>query len=258
MRLASELRRGRERVAMQTEAAPAPHLPLSELGAPGAVTRAPRRSVGRHGHGSVTSAERSRSCGERCSGAPRSRARRGYGYRFVPMVGARPREESLEAPSGARPRANDDAPPPLGTNRGSRAATRLRRSPGRARVLRTRPGRGASRGSGPALVAAPAGTGKTRLTREFAGRARARGFRALVGQAWRAAELRLLALRPHPPSSSPPAGESMDSSAPAEGAITRFRLFADVVGLLRRRAEQEPCCSCSRTFIGQRSRRSCS
>jgi tetratricopeptide (TPR) repeat protein len=90
------------------------------------------------------------------------------------------------------------------------------------------------------LVAAPAGTGKTWLTREFVRRARPKGFRPLVGQAWEGGGappfwpwgplLEQLAFD----------GESVGFDRPVEGATTRFRLFADVVALLRRRAEQEP------------------
>jgi DNA-binding winged helix-turn-helix (wHTH) protein len=148
---------------------------------------------------------------------------RGYGYRFIPA-------SSTSGP----PAFSDGEPwPPLPAHAfvgRQEELGLLERALGAA--LRGDPG--------PVLVAAPAGTGKTWLTREFARRARARGFRALVGQAWEGGGSP--AFWPFGPILEQLAydDEFVGFDRPTDGATTRFRLFADVVSLLRRRAEQEP------------------
>ncbi len=161
---------------------------------------------------------------------------RGYGYRFVPAPASE--HPAQEANSSRRASVTDEEQHAF-----PESAPRAHSFVGRQEELRLleRALAQALRGDpGPALVAAPAGTGKTWLTREFARRAATRGFRPLVGQAWEGGGAP--AFWPWGPilEQLAYAGESVGFEQSVEGATTRFRLFADVVSLLRRRAEQEP------------------
>jgi DNA-binding winged helix-turn-helix (wHTH) protein len=166
---------------------------------------------------------------------------RGYGYRFIPAParlgtdapeasGRHPIRTRTEEASGS----SDDAPwpPPRPHAFVGRQDELALLDRALAQALRGDPG--------PVLVAAPAGTGKTWLTREFARRAAAKAFRCLTGQAWEGGGAP--AFWPWGPMLEQLAyeGEPLAFDRPLEKASTRFRVFTDVVALLRRRAEQEP------------------
>ncbi len=238
-----ELRRAGRAGGHAEEAAPAPHLSLPELGS----ARALARALGSSRDVAVTeaslrgaikvlrrtllgSATIESSRGLRLSIRPSDESPRSRGSTRSPERRSPSREGRARSAFCPRERAV-----------GATASTSLHRTPRGARSARASARSGLSGRSG-AGARRGAGGDRKDLADPRVREARSSGkdFAPLVGQAWEGGGappfwpwgplLEQLAFD----------GESVGFDRPVEGATTRFRLFADVVALLRRRAEQEP------------------